>query len=151
MRKKDQHFFNEFTILGVFVAVALIGLIAAGVSLLAQPRFAPVGVPTVQAPTSEEYRVEARSVVMPFLSQAAVISANPMPEGASETMSDLVDLTQERLLGMTVPASERDVHLSMVILLDQWRRALNGTDADLSGVIDRTDGLLKDYPWLGNL
>ena len=65
-------------------------------------------------------------------------------------MTDLIEMTQSRLLGMTVPASERDAHLSIVILLDQWRVALSGTQMDISGVVGRTDGLLFDYPWLSS-
>ncbi|MEA3248968.1 MAG: hypothetical protein U9Q03_01265 [Patescibacteria group bacterium] len=150
MSKKKVTFFNEFTILGTFVVVALAGLAIGAVSLIADyQKYGPVE-PLVTAPPVGEYRAEARAVVAPFLGQAAVISQVVVPEGADRVMGDLVDMTQERLLGMTVPATERDAHLSMVILLDQWRRALSGTELDMAGVATRTDGLLADYPWLAS-
>lgn len=148
MSKKKEHLFNEFTILGAFVVVALSGLIVGSISLIIQANAERDSAPEATAPTARDYRAEAKAVITPFLGQAAVISQGVFPEGTDTAMSDLVDLTQERLLGLTVPASEREVHLSMVILLDQWRRALNGTDRDMAGVIARTDKLLIDYPWL---
>ena len=149
-KKKDFTLLNEFTVLGVFVVVALAGLAIGAVSLIMDYQKYGPPKPIVLAPTAADYRVEARAVVGPFLGQAAVIGQGVSPEGAEELMGELVDMTQERLLGMTVPATERDAHLSMVILLDQWRRALDGTDLDMSGVVSRTDDLLVDYPWLAS-
>jgi len=151
MRKKKSQLFNEFAVLGVFVIVAFAGLIVGAVSIVTQAQEARNPEPVATAPSASEYRSQARAVFEPFLTQVRIIGEGTLPTGAGAVMSNLVDLTQERLLGMTVPTTERDAHLSMVILLDQWRRAIEGTQTDLAGVVSRTDSLLEDYPWIASL
>jgi len=151
MRKKKSQLFNEFTILGVFVIIAMAGLIVGAVSIATQSQEVRDPEPVVSGPTASEYRAQASAVFEPFLTQVRIIGDGTLPDGAGSVMSDLVNLTQERLLGMTVPSSERDAHLSMVILLDQWRRAIEGTQMDVAGVVLRTESLLEDYPWIASL
>jgi uncharacterized membrane protein len=148
MRKKEKHLLNEFTVLGSFAAVVLAGLAIGAVSLIANPPKQLIETAVPAGPSVSDYRSEVRQILMPFLQQVVVIEETGLPEGASETLSNMVSLTQERMLDLTVPAGEREAHLSMVILLDQWTRALSGVNSDLSGVISRTSRLMLKYPWL---
>jgi hypothetical protein len=139
---------NELTVVAVFFAVIAIGLVYALFHLTVTS--APGGFqapPAVKAPTLGEYRSETKSVLAPFLAQAAAI--RPEQIGPSATVfKDLVVKTQERLLRVRVPAEAREAHLSFVLLLEQWKRALQGSSADQAVVADMTAKVTSANSWL---
>ncbi len=146
--KQEKAIFSRFAVVGVFVAVVLVGL---GYGLLiivldanlTEPKQSAV----LQVPTVIEYRAEAGTVMAPFLGQIETLQMGAITEDAGEAIADLAGRTQDRLLRMRVPSSERDAHLSFVILLDQWKRAVN-VEGDISGVLRRTNELVEKYRWI---
>ena len=150
-RKKSRFSTNEFTILGVFVAVAVFGLGYGLLSLvLGTAEFRTDDLPFVQpvvAPTPEEYEADARDVLAPFLEQALLMRTEDLA-GDTGAMGQLVEKTQDRLLRVRVPKEYRDLHLSMVLLLDQWKRALAGSAPARDVVLDRTGEIVVANPWL---
>ncbi len=142
---------NELTVVGVFFVVIAIGLVYALLNLDLGPASSGENpdAAAVRAPTVEEYQGEARSVLTPFLEQAAAVDADGLA-AADEVFQALIDKTQERLLRVRVPAQARETHLSFVLLLEQWRRALRGTAADQARAADMTVKLTSANPWLLN-
>jgi hypothetical protein len=149
MKLKNPFVFNEFTVLGLFAAVVFIGLLIVLVSLfwLRAPLVSTVP-STVAAPTLIEYRTETRTVVSPFLNQATTVDSENLSDEARAAMLDLITATQERLLRIRVPGSEREAHLAFVILLDQWSQALGGSAAEVESVLDRTVETVQRYRWI---
>jgi len=139
---------NELAVVAVFFAIVAIGLIYAIFNLDLAPSASPGEVVWApKAPTLDEYRGEARTVLGPFLEQAAVADPDQLVE--TETVfKSLVDKTQERLLRLRVPAEAREAHLSFVLLLEQWRRALGGSAADQAKVSGMTEKVTAANPWL---
>jgi len=148
MSLKRLFVFNEFTIVGVFVAVVFVGLVVGLVSAISAATPTEPVASVVTAPTLIEYRTEARAVLAPFLSQAETVDSEALTEEAQIALVDLASRTQERLLRIRVPASEREAHLSFVVVLDQWKNALAGTSDDLEGVLDRTALLVQKHRWV---
>ena len=143
---------NEFTVIGAFVLAGTLSLVVGGTALLLLSRQEVFTSLTPQleprkAPTVAEYRAEARTVLSPFLEQAANMTEEDIGSGDAIVLG-LVEKTQERLLNMIVPADERDAHLAFVLLLDQWKRALKGSAADIARVGDSTSGTVDAYPWV---
>ncbi len=148
MTTHHHKWLNELTVVGVFFAVIAIGLVYALFHLNLTPTSpAQPAAPVVKAPTIEEYQSEARSVLAPFLEQAAAVDSGSLA-AADEVFGALIDKTQERLLRVRVPAQARETHLSFVLLLEQWRRALKGSAADQDRAADMTVKLTSANPWL---
>ncbi|MEY4744154.1 MAG: hypothetical protein RL272_99 [Candidatus Parcubacteria bacterium] len=151
-RKKQRFVVNEFTIFGVFIAVAVFGILY-GLLLAvtgALPTEMPADFPDLQpvvAPTESEYQSEASDVLSPFFRQAAQMQAEDLT-GDTGALLQLVQKTQDRLLRVRVPKEYRDAHLSFVLLLDQWKRALAGSAPDRKVVLDKTRELMAANPWL---
>lgn len=154
LRRKSARFdpfaFNEFTILGVFVAIVVFGLlygiVTAAIQLAATTAQEPQA-PAVVAPTAEEYEWEAKSVLGPFLAQANAMSTDDLA-APDPMLARLVETTQTRMLGIRVPNEYRDFHLSSVLLLEKWKRAIGGSAPDRDTVLERTKQLAADNPWL---
>jgi len=99
-------------------------------------------------PTVEEYQQEVRSVFGPFLQQAVNVNSQNLA-AVDSVFTDLVVKTQDRLLRVRVPSkSEQPAHLSFVLLLEQWKRALGGSRADQDQVSRATQEVLAASPWL---
>lgn len=151
-RKKSRLLINEFTIFGVFIAVAVFGLlygmllaVTSGVPSAVSsdfPEFRPV-----VAPTMAEYESEAREVLAPFFRQALQMRPEDLT-GDTGAMLQLVQKTQDRLLRVRVPKEYRDAHLGFVLLLDQWKRALTGSAPDRDVVLDKTREQGTANAWL---
>jgi hypothetical protein len=60
----------------------------------------------------------------------------------------LSDATKERLMNLRVPADNRDLHMQIILLVDQWKRAAEGSAADAQVVSDRTAQLIVANRWL---
>ncbi|KPJ85810.1 hypothetical protein AMJ57_01730 [Parcubacteria bacterium SG8_24] len=148
-RAHQKILFGELTVFGVFVVICLSGLIYGSVLVLypyagaAEPEESAL----LEPPTAAGYEMEANEVLLPFLDQFALLAEADL--GSVDPMlGDLVVKTQERLLRMRVPGDYRDTHLSLVLLLDQWKRALDGSLGDQAVVVDRTQELLGEIEWL---
>jgi hypothetical protein len=149
MKLKKSLIFNEFAVIGVFAVVAISGIFIGAISALTvEATTDAIVVPDVTAPTIIEYRTETRSVIAPFLKQIESVQAGSLAAEAADAIADLAARTQDRLLRVRVPGSERDAHLSLVIILDEWRTAARGSEADVTGVLERTAKLLSDYRWI---
>lgn len=153
-RKKQREFrINEFTIFGAFVAVALFGLVyGAYVVVTGTDGIGSIEEELVDevlpvAPTDDEYRADARDVLAPFVAQSAAMDETVF-SGDTGALRQLVEKTQERLLRVRVPASFRTTHLSFILLLDQWKRALDGSSADRDVVLDKTRDLVAENAWI---
>lgn len=151
-RKKRRLLVNEFTIFGVFIAVAVFGLLY-GMLLAATggvPSAVSQDLPELQpvvAPTMAEYESEAREVLAPFFRQALQTRPEDLT-GDTGAMLQLVQKTQDRLLRVRVPKEYRDAHLGFVLLLDQWKRALTGSAPDRAAVLDKTREQGTANAWL---
>ena len=140
---------NELTVVAVFFAIVAIGLIVTLFSLDLVPESSLQGdvVQARKAPTVEEYRSEARDVLSPFLEQARMIGSDQAAYDETVFLG-LVDKTQERLLRLIVPVQGQEAHLSFVLLLEQWRRAINGSVSDQAQAPDNTQKVIAANPWL---
>ena len=137
MHKKERKIFSEFTVLGMFTAVVMLGFLYGGIVLIfpaASPSTIPMQQNLVLAPTVEEYQHEVRGILAPFIGQVRNMNSVDIADAGNE-FSDLLLQTQDRLLGVRVPASMRDAHLAFVLLLEQWRRASDGSNADQAEVL----------------
>lgn len=103
---------------------------------------------SVPALTMDEYRGQTLQATSPFLSQVAVLKTEDLA-GENEALAAEATGVSERLLEMKhVPADAKDVHLRLVLLVDQWRRALSGSIAERRSAVANTSRLLKEQPWL---
>jgi hypothetical protein len=129
----------------------MFGLLAGATFIALFPQLAEVGAVTAvtAAPTSDEYRAQAADVLSPFVSQVSAMAPSDFGRAGTE-MTAFAAKTQEALLALRVPGELREAHLSFVLLLDQWKRALSaaGTEADRAVAVERTRSLLVTYPWL---
>lgn len=152
-QKKRRVLINEFTILGVFIAVVVFGLLygvllAVTGTLFPDVRGAFPAAQPVVAPTMAEYEVEAREVLAPFFTQALQMAPADFA-GDTGAMLQLVQKTQDRLLRVRVPKEYQDAHLGFVLLLDQWKRALAGSGPDREVVLQKTKDQAAANQWLG--
>lgn len=135
-------------VLGAFVATTLVGLAYGAISGLSHGDIIPPSVPApVVAPTREEYRTETVGVMADFWEQSARMTREDL-RVPDPRFVDIVGKTQERLLRVRVPREERDAHLAFVLLLDQWKRALDGSAADQEKVFEKTEAVLTENPWI---
>ncbi len=137
---------GEFVILAAFVVAVTVGLLY-GAVIVAVSGNRPAAVAPPAAPTVDAYRAEAQGVLAPFFEQAQRMTSADLAAPSSELV-DLVAKTQERLLRLVVPKEEKDVHLALVLLLEQWKRALAGSAADREAVIDKTRQMIAKNRWL---
>lgn len=151
MPKKKQNWFSEFMVLGVFAGVVFVGFIFGAVSLLA-PSSSHTASPdevVETAPTVEEYQGEVGGILIPFVDQ--VESLDPMLlDDAGQEFVILIKKTHARMLGVIVPASMRDAHMAFVLLLEQWKRAAEGSDGDRKVVQGHTTDVLDEHAWIRN-
>ncbi|MDD5251668.1 MAG: hypothetical protein PHT12_03460 [Patescibacteria group bacterium] len=150
MRKEKHRVYWRLAGLFVFAAVVLAGL-AYGMAHVILSGNGGQGeiAPTITAPTVEEYQAAIKPILKPFFEQAVKLS----PEDLVQPDPMLVQLegqTRQSLLGfsMRVPKAATGTHMSFVLLLDKWRRALAGSDGDQATVIDATRQVMADNPWL---
>lgn len=133
----------------VFFAVIAIGLTYAVFNLKMVPVSktpVPGALKLPPPPTVEEYQQEVRSVLGPFLQQA--VNVDPKNLAAVDSVfTDLVVKTEDRLLRVRVP-SKSDAHVSFVMLLEKWKRALSGSRFDQDQVSQATREVLAASPWL---
>jgi hypothetical protein len=102
---------------------------------------------TMQAPSVDGYRQEAHDVLSPFVNQALEMDKEELG-GSDPLFLELTTRTQERLLRLRVPKEERDSHLTFVLLLDQWKRALEGSSPDRAVVLEGTTRVVAAHPWI---
>lgn len=150
-KHKKKNVGTEFVVLGSFAAVVIVGFFYAAVSIIlaAYPETVSQGPLAVQpvAPTAEQYKAQVRDDLHPFFSQAATMKAGDI-DSAGPVFRELVVKTQDMLLRLRVPKEYRDNHLSFVLLLDQWKRALDGSKPDRAVVLKKTSTVLDANPWL---
>lgn len=152
-------FFSEYTVFGVFIAVAAFGLIFGGVLTMMGGEWGgggtriavefdeePVAPPEpITAPSVEEYRVGAKAALAVFVS--AVGNFENGKVGGTVTPTIIIN-AQNDLLNLRVPTGEREAHLNIVLLLDQWKRALQGSPKEVERIQAKTIQDLASYPWL---
>jgi hypothetical protein len=97
------------------------------------------------APSSDAYERDAAAVVGPVLSDLMTSSWSEVVGDAGRKAA--VETAQTALLDMKVPSSRRDVHLAVMLALDAWRRATEGTMVDQTAAQGKTLRLLEAYPW----
>jgi len=149
MHTHQHKWFNESIVIAAFFAVIAFGLVYALFHMTTAPASPSSGGAAVliKAPSLSEYQSETRSVLAPFLEQAA--AADPQRLGAADAVfGDLINKTEERLLRVRVPAEARDTHRSFVLFLEQWRRAAGGSKLDQDRVAAMTARIASENPWL---
>lgn len=157
-------FFSEYTVFGVFIAVAAFGLIFGGVLAMMGGEWGDGTVQIVEveneelvlppepvtAPGKDEYRLAARSAVFPFLLKLQNVPRDGEWKNTDYGLRQAAIDTQAGLLKITVPVEERDEHLALVLLFDQWKRAVDGSASDRRAVIKKLDAMLATggFDWL---
>lgn len=157
---RRRHVLDEFAVLGAFVLVSTIGLLYGGLLLFLAATAEPAAyvIEAVQPPLVEEYRRDARVSVGPFFDEvlaaglvevdAARFGDPGSGPGSGSALAASAEKAKADLLVLRVPGEERETHLSLVLLLEQWRRALAGSVADQDTVLERTHRLLQEHPWM---
>lgn len=156
--------FNQFTVLIGFVIAVLFMLAFGGIYIYFGAKKVAESVPSADVvannvarpqeealqgppPSAEEYQIEIKSVAGPFFASVAQMQQADVLDAPAE-LSSLVGETQERLFTERVPSEFRETHLSLVLLLDQWKRALAGNAIDQQTALAKTDEFLAANAWL---
>jgi hypothetical protein len=149
MARKPHHWLGgEMIVLGAFAATTLAGLAYGAVSGMTRADLVPpVEPPPLVAPLRDDYRAETVGVMADFWEQSAKMTRADLRD-LDPRFVDIITKTQERLLRVRVPREERDAHLSFVLLLDQWKRALDGSVADQEKVFEKSEAVLTANPWV---
>lgn len=143
--------FNEFTVLGAFVAVALFGIVYGAVIASGALRNLPAG--PVVGPSVDAFQASLAEAAGPFLSQVTK-SGEAMFEGDSTLAQAFATTTRDQVLAvddtLRVPSSEADGYLKLVLLLDRWSRAFpEGTSAATrASIVSDTRTYVLDRAWL---
>jgi len=147
-KNKKREVWDELIVLGVFVAVCTAGLVYLGyISLRDTAVEEAPRIVVASAPSPEDYRKSCREIVRPFFEQVQQMTVAGIEAGGDD-LAALASKTQERLLRLRVPSGERDAHLQLVLLLDKWKRAGQGSVPDRSDVLSKTQELLASYTWI---
>lgn len=146
----SDHEVREFPPIMAFIAAFTLTLIVGGVGFTYAigggphgSELAPAKAPHV--PSMDEYRTALLKAAGGFLTDASamdtagVLSADPSLLGRAQKARD-------RVIAVVAPAKE-DVHLSLVLLLDKWIRALQGDPVESVNVVPATADFLERYPW----
>jgi len=151
--RKDRHTIGEFLVLGAVVAAACVGVLYGVYRGFKKSDVTPVPAaaddqaqPVLAAPAPEEYDTSAQEVMAPFLQQAASVTEASF-DGDLSALGELVTKTEERLLRVRVPADRRDTHLSAVLLLGAWKRAIAGSVQDRKTVLSATATFAASASW----
>lgn len=151
MPTKHNRWLSQAAVVGVFFAVIAIGLIYAvfNMKVVSAPRTSlPAALRLPPPLTVSAYQAEAKSVFGPFMQQALRIGPAD-PAYADPVFSSLIQKTEDSLLRMErLPSSVRDAHLSFVMLLEKWKRAVGGSRADQEQLARATRAVADANPWL---
>jgi hypothetical protein len=149
MPTQRHKWLSQAAVVGVFFAVIAIGLIYAvfHLQVVSAPSSLPEAMKPLPPPTVEEYQTEVRSVFGPFLQQAANINVLDLASIDTVFVS-LIEKTEDRLLRVRVPSAQRETHLSFVMLLEKWKRAVGGSQADQKQISQATKDVATANPWL---
>ncbi len=147
--KKFDFLSEKFLAVAVFFAVIVLGAIVGLTYIAITKAKSPVhSAPIVFAETEEEYHAAAKEVMMPFFLQAEKMTAADVRAVAPE-MRELVQKTQDRLLRMErIPKEAQSAHLSFVLLLGSWLRALDGGGAGADALITKTAEIRNEQSWV---
>jgi hypothetical protein len=150
MWKRHQPNWRTIALYPAVFVIIVSGLYLYGMSqarYTTPPRIQPAASVEISAPSAADYRQQVRLILEPFFE---LVASYPAAAGVSAdpVLAQVVAGWQQELLALTVPAAEREAHLSAVLLLDQWQRALNGSPLDGGRALASVDQLLSDYPWL---
>ena len=143
--------FNEFTVLGAFVAVALFGIIYGAVLVVGAVRDQVQT--AAAAPSVDAFRSALAEAAAPFLSQAST-SGGDMFTGDTTLAAAFAAKTRDQVLAVDdvvrVPTSEADGYLALVLLLDRWNRAFapNASVASRASVVADTRAYVLVRPWM---
>ncbi|MFA6603587.1 MAG: hypothetical protein WCT10_01940 [Patescibacteria group bacterium] len=147
MDEKKHRLINRFAVFAVFGLAVIAGIGYGVLNLRVLPVAEAPASEVVTAPSEAEYRTAAGSVLTPFFVQAQKLDETAFT-AIDPIFVDLIDKTQERLLRLRVPGADQNIHLSCVLLLEQWRRAMSGSKADQKLVLANTRDLLGENSWL---
>jgi hypothetical protein len=143
--------FNEFTVLGAFVAVALFG-IGYG-AIMATGALRAITPDAAAGPSSGAFRAALAEAAGPLLSQAAK-SGEAMFAGDTTLAESFVTTTRDQVLAVDdairVPATDAHDYLALVLLLDRWTRgfAEGASAAAQASVVADTREYVLLRPWL---
>ena len=143
--------FPVFTIFIVLVTVGIFfGMISAIVSSRRGQYPQNQQLAASQTEATAQYQSQASEATKIFFDQARVVIAtkNNKPASWPSAFAPLVSSTKSALVAMRVPADMRTTHLSLVLLLDKWQRAIDGSSADQKNVFVVTTQFLAKNPWL---
>jgi len=92
---------------------------------------------------SDGYRIELTSALYVFSADL---------ESSSDDLTKLVatEKAQERLLALRVPVEYKELHLDLVILLNDIKAALRSADRSLETPLAQINLIKETYPWLKN-
>ena len=104
--------------------------------------------PVSTAPSVEDYRASAVKVMEPFFVQISVYDEPGEEITTDRLSSELVLRVQSEMIAMIVPVSEREAHLSFVLLLDQWERVWSVSSLDSKRATLSAQQAIDKYPWI---
>ena len=135
-----------FRILMIVAALAAIGLVYWTMRLAKRElELSPI---TVTAPTSSEYESQAKNILGPFFVATDSIKNPAQLKSAGVTLEPIIKTAEDQLLQLRVPASDKDAHLNLVLLLEKWQRLVAGSAKDLAATVTKTNQVKVDYVWL---
>ncbi len=148
--KRHDSWLNEFTVFGTFIAVSFVGFLYVGTMFVfgGKGGFDASGMEMVTAPTVGAYHEDARSVMEPFFGVAGQLTVDDI-DGVREELLTIVETTQGRLIDLRVPSEEREAHLALVLLMEQWKRVLPDADTEqYAEAFVRTQDFVVAHPWI---
>ncbi len=140
------HKHSLFPLAVIFLTIVLAVLM---VTVFRTP--APTGVvSSIDTTSAEKVTVDSDGYRMELTSALSVFSADL--ESASDDLTKLVatEKAQERLLALRVPVEYKELHLDLVILLNDIKAALRSADRSLETPLAQIRLIKETYPWLKN-
>ncbi len=128
-----------------FYPVAIVLLTVAIGGLMYATLNRPASAPSASAPavTDDEYRTNARAVVVPFLANYAAADTDIKKLVAAED-------ALSGIMPLVVPVAYKDLHLGLAVSLTLMRDGLRGEAGSEEKGYAKFLKLVGDYPWLAN-
>lgn len=97
---------------------------------------------------STAYRQSAQIIMVPFFTAIKSIDTAQKAATNASSLLKLAEKAEYELLLLKVPSVDKDAHLNIVLLLEKWKRLLDGSSADFTGTTKKTTEIKRDYPWI---
>lgn len=96
-------------------------------------------------PSDVEYEVAMAIALRPFLDHLKSVDYRVQENDQALILK--IDTALDTIISMRL-RERNPAHLATVLVLEKWKRAVQGSYDDQANVADMTAQLLEDYPWL---